>query len=107
MLKKFLLILSIVALFFTVVPPIPVHAQAQSWSGCIDPNTGVATLQCLSIVFGNIVTAALEFVGAVAVILLVYAGIRFVTSGGDPKQVQSAQKIITYALIGLVIILCS
>jgi len=41
------------------------------------------------------------------VILLIYAGIRFVMSGGDPKQVQQARSIITYAIIGLVIVLSS
>lgn len=95
---------SVVVLFAS---PIPAHAQA--WGGCVQNEGGaqVATLQCIPIVFSNIVKAALEFVGAVAVILLVYAGIRFITSGGDPKQVQSARQIITYAIIGLIVVLCS
>lgn len=100
----YLLSFSIVVLFAT---PTPAHAQ--DWGGCVQTIDGaqVASLQCLPIVFSNIVKAALEFVGAVAVILLVYAGIRFITSGGDPKQVQAARQIITYALIGLVLVLGS
>ena len=105
MFKKIIIVFYIFSFLFLFATPITAHAQ--DWTGCIDPNTGVATLQCIPIVFNNIVTAALEFVGAVAVILLVYAGIRFVTSGGDPKQVQSARQIITYALIGLVLVLSS
>ncbi|HSX09198.1 MAG TPA: hypothetical protein VLF93_03530 [Candidatus Saccharimonadales bacterium] len=102
MIKRLLLICYILSLFLLVVPQ---PAQAVDWGGCVQD--GVATLQCIPIVFSNIVTAALEFVGAVAVILLVYAGIRLVTSGGDPKQVNAARQIITYAIIGLVVVLSS
>jgi uncharacterized membrane protein len=84
----------------------PLAAHAQNWGSCVDAN-GVASLNCIPIVFSNIVRAALMFVGAVAVILLIYAGIRFVMSGGDPKQVQNARSIITYAIIGLVLVLSS
>ena len=47
------------------------------------------------------------FAGAVAVILAIYAGIKLGMSGGDPKQVQAARAILTYALIGLVVVLSS
>jgi hypothetical protein len=47
------------------------------------------------------------FVGATAIILIIYAGIRLGMSGGDPKQVQSARQIMTYAIIGLVLVLSS
>ena len=102
--------LLIIALFFLClfffVTPLPAHAIGQDWTGCLDSNK-VATLNCIPIVFSNIIQAALIFVGSVAVVLLIYAGIRFVMSGGDPKQVQSARSIITYAIIGLVIVLSS
>jgi hypothetical protein len=105
MFKKILLIVYIFSFFFLFITPIPAHAV--DWGGCVDPTTNVATLQCIPIVFSNIVNAALIFVGSVAVILLVYAGIRLITSGGDPKQVQGARQIITYAILGLVLVLSS
>jgi uncharacterized membrane protein len=89
---------------FLFVFPLPAHAQA--WGNCVDAN-GVASLKCIPVVFSNLVKAALMFVGAVAVILIIWAGIVFIRSGGDPKQVQNARAIITYAIIGLVIVLCS
>lgn len=79
----------------------------QDWNGCVDPSTNVPTLQCIPVVFHNVVTAALMFVGATALFLIIYAGIRFVTSGGDPKQVASARQIMTYAIIGLILVLSS
>jgi hypothetical protein len=77
-----------------------------NWGNCVSPD-GVATLTCIPVVFNNLIRAALIFVGSVAAFLIVYAGIRFVTSGGDPKQVTAARQIMTYAIIGLVLVLLS
>lgn len=49
----------------------------------------------------------LGFLGLVAVAFLIYAGVLMVTAGGDEDQVGKARKIITYAVIGIVIILLS
>lgn len=67
----------------------------------------VATLQCVPIVLGNIINAALIFSGLVALIFIILSGIKLVTSGGDPKQVEGARKTMTWAIIGLVIIFTS
>ena len=104
--KKLLALILLACAVFFVAPSIaPVHAQGKEWGGCVKDS--VPSLQCIPVVFGNVVSAALMFVGTVAVFLIVYAGIRFVTSGGDAKKVQSARQIITYALVGLVIVLSS
>ena len=42
--------------------------------------------------------------GIAAVILLIVGGIRYITSGGDPEKVSSAKRTVTYALVGLVVI---
>jgi hypothetical protein len=92
---------------FLFIAAFPIQAQTQPWlASCIDAN-GVATLNCLPSVFSNIITAALMFVGTIAVFLLIWAGILFVRSGGDPKQTQAARQMITYAIIGLVLVLSS
>lgn len=41
--------------------------------------------------------------GLVSAIFVVYGGIAYVTSSGDPSKLQKAKQIITYALIGLAI----
>jgi hypothetical protein len=43
-------------------------------------------------------------VGAVAVIMLIFGGFRYVTSGGKQESVTAAKNTIIYALIGLVIV---
>lgn len=42
-------------------------------------------------------------IGAVAIIMLILGGLRYVLSGGDPKATQDAKNTIVYAIIGLVV----
>jgi len=77
----------------------------QDWGDCVQ--NGVATLRCLPVVFHNVVNGALIFVGAVALFLIIYSGIRLVLSGGDPKQVDAARKIMNYAILGAILVLSS
>lgn len=74
-------------------------------SGCIQD--GVATLRCIPVVLQNIINFLLFFAGIVAVFLIVFSGIRFVTSSGDPQKIESARKTFFYAIIGLVVIALS
>ncbi|MFA6461980.1 MAG: pilin [Candidatus Woesearchaeota archaeon] len=41
---------------------------------------------------------------AVAAIFLLYAGISYMTSGGDPKKRDTAKNIAAYVIIGLLVI---
>ncbi len=53
----------------------------------------------------NILNWAYFGIGIVAVVLIVYAGVQYVTSEGDPGKTQTAQRTITYAIIGLIVVL--
>ena len=46
---------------------------------------------------------ALEVIGAVSVMMLVYGGLRYILSGGDSKKVTDAKNTILYAIIGLIV----
>lgn len=67
----------------------------------------VATLRCIPAVFQNLIVAALIFAGVVAIFFIIYAGLKYINSGGDPKQVEGARHTLTYAIIGLLVILLS
>ena len=54
-------------------------------------------------VFTQITNTVLYVVGIVSVIMLIYGGLRYVTSGGDSKKVTDAKNTILYAIIGLII----
>ncbi len=42
-------------------------------------------------------------VGALAIIMIIVGGIRYVTSGGDANSISAAKNTILYAIVGLVI----
>lgn len=54
-------------------------------------------------VFQTIVNILLFIIGAVAVIMLIIGGIRYVVSGGDQNAVTGAKNTILYAVIGIVV----
>jgi len=43
-------------------------------------------------------------VGIIAVIMIIYGGFRYITSGGDTAKVTSSRNTILYAIIGLIIV---
>ncbi len=46
-------------------------------------------------------------VGVISVIMIIYAGFRYVTSGGDSNNVSGAKNTLIYAVVGLVIVAIS
>lgn len=51
----------------------------------------------------DFVNIMLFAVGILAVIMLIWGGIRYVLSGGDSGAVSSAKKTILYAVVGLIV----
>ncbi len=55
----------------------------------------------------NIVNFFLLFLGLIAVIMIIYGGITYVTAAGNQEKIESAKKIILYAIVGIIIVLIS
>lgn len=53
----------------------------------------------------RIINILLFVIGAIAVLMIVIGGLRYVISGGDGAQTKAAKDTILYAVIGLVIAL--
>ncbi|OGH10765.1 MAG: hypothetical protein A3B38_03625 [Candidatus Levybacteria bacterium RIFCSPLOWO2_01_FULL_36_13] len=68
---------------------------------------GVATLSCIPDILKVVIFWALVFAGTVALFLMIFAGIRFINSGGDPKAADTARKTFTYTILGLLVIILS
>jgi hypothetical protein len=49
----------------------------------------------------DVITYALWAVGAIAVVFLIYGGLSFTLSGGDPEKVKKAKSTVFFSLIGL------
>ena len=54
-------------------------------------------------IFKTVINVLLFLIGAISVIMIIYGGIRYVTSGGDQGAVTSAKNTILYAVVGLVV----
>lgn len=82
--------------------------NTQTWGKCLgDDGQNIARISCVIPLFENVVKSALFLAGTLAVIMIIYGGLRMVLSGGDAKQAGAARSIITYAIIGLVIVFLS
>ena len=53
----------------------------------------------------NIIRVILGFLGILSVVIILYAGFTWMTSGGNEEKIKSAQKTLIAAVIGLAIIM--
>jgi len=59
----------------------------------------------LRITIARIVRTAMSLLGIIAVMIILYGGFKWMTSGGSDEAVGDSKKIITAGIIGLIIIL--
>ena len=76
--------------------------SAQDWSNKTGENP--ATIKDLEVVFANIVKIAASFAGLGLFAMLVVGGIKLLSSRGDPQKTGEARATMTWAVIGLVVI---
>ena len=109
--KKWLIgIVSLVwALGLMSLSPATVNAQ----TGTIDvwgntqnsyANIGLSDTDPRDVV-ANVIKVVLGFLGTIAVVLIIVAGFQWMTAAGSEDKIAKAKKIMTAAVIGLVIVL--
>ena len=95
------------AMVFTVASPVslPVYADAKDEvkKGADMTNSGGSAKQDLPDIVTTIINVMLFIAGALAVIMIIYGGIRYITAHGDEKQVKVAKDTIVYSVVGLII----
>ena len=69
------------------------------------PSSNNANAGGIRTIITNVLIAVLNFLALAAVVVVVVAGIRLVVSQGEEEVKEKAKKTITYALVGLVIVL--
>ncbi|MGB9911495.1 MAG: pilin [Microgenomates group bacterium] len=77
----------------------------ECWQKCAPDQ--IAQIWCLECIFQSVLNLAIRLAGIALFIMLLIGGFKYLTSGGDPKTKESAQKTITYAILGMVILLGS
>lgn len=89
-----------------LAPAEPVAAAIDPWAAITqgwEAAGGDDTAPTLTDYVQLIINALLFIIGAVAVIMIIVGGIRYVTSGGDANAATSARNTIMYAVVGLLI----
>ena len=72
----------------------------------IPGNIGISnTTKTLQETLISVVNWVLALLGLIAVIMILYGGFVWLTAGGNEEKVASAKKIISAAIIGLIIVL--
>ncbi len=99
-----LLLVPVLALGVSTVTGVS-EASAQIGKGLNATNTGQGprNLTGSNGVFLTVVNVLLFIIGAISVIMLIYGGIRYTTSGGNANNVTAAKNTIMYAIIGLIV----
>lgn len=90
--------------------PAPVFAgTCGSLSGpgcvCAPGSNDVPSIGCFAPIIANVINVLFGFVGAAAILFLLYGAMKFIVSRGDQKGLQSARNTMTYAALGTVFIL--
>lgn len=106
-----LLLVPVIALGVSTVSPVLVDtASAQSSfddgaQGGLNATGQTAQNVSADGIVLKITNVLLFIVGAASIIMIIWGGIKYVTSGGDSAGVTSAKNTILYAVIGLVVAL--
>lgn len=94
----------LMALFVGLVA-VPVHAIVELDPG-MKETMGMSDAS-LGTVIGNIINIVLGLLGFVLVILIIWAGVEWMTAGGDEKKVTTAKTRLLNSIIGLAIVLAA
>ncbi len=95
-------ILAFFLLMIFVLAPSFVLAAADKW-GLPDKPAGIPDTE-LSGIVARITDYVLGFVTIIAVLMLIWGGIKYLTAAGDEGATEEAKGIITQAVIGLIIV---
>lgn len=94
----YLLILLLLPMVLTAVP---VHAQLAEFNV---QKEGIVSGKELEPAIRKIINVFLMLVATIAVIVLIYAGVRYIISLGNEDEAERAKRMILYAVIGLIVV---
>jgi hypothetical protein len=118
-LRKTLAILG-ATLMLSIVPAValPVAAHADTIGDCLSQGSDLTTgagntcapantstgTQKIQDIVTTIVNIFSVVVGIVAVVMIIWGGFKYITSGGDSGNITGAKNTILYAIVGLVVV---
>jgi len=119
-LKRLVTNLSIASVLFApMMAPVAVYAQGETPNLQGNLCGGAQTLQVgeqdacsetgeaqdrVNDIIATVINIFSVIVGVVAVIMIIFGGFRYITSGGDSGNISSAKQTIIFAIVGLVVV---
>ena len=94
----------------TPLPPRPACSKYASNGDCIQVNTAIGNVSLDDNgtgFVGSLFGILLGFSGGIAILLIIYSGIRLITSQANPEKIQQSREILTAAIVGLLFIIFS
>ena len=82
-------------------------AQGSGWQANADyiAEGDVPTIYGLEAMVAKILNIIISLAGVVLLLMLIMGGFGYITSGGDKEKAAKAKNTLTYAILGLVVIL--
>ena len=111
--KKYIKVISVglVGVFaLALLVPAAVDASSTTTSNPLkllnetSKEAGVSTQRELPEVIGSIIQWVLGIVGIILLVMFVYGGVLYATSAGNEDKLETAKKVMLYAILGIVII---
>ncbi len=65
------------------------------------PSPSPAGLQQIEDVFTKVISVIVGLAFIISLVMLAWAGIKYLTSGGEPKAISAAHQTVTWALLGI------
>ncbi len=81
-----------------------ITSETQSTDKCTTGTDGQDPSTKVNDLITQIINVFSVVVGIVAVIMIIYGGFKYITSGGDSNNITGAKNTILYAIIGLIIV---
>lgn len=81
--------------------PVIVRAQAVSLN---NPLGGFENISQSGSFVGSIIARILAIVGALSLLMLIYGGLTMISAGGNDTRINKGKAIVTYTVIGLIVI---
>ena len=73
--------------------------------GSINEYAGRTGVEIIGTLLGSVLSAMFIIGVIILIIMIIWSGIAMMTSGNDKEKVQTAQKRLTYAIVGFVILI--
>ena len=110
--KKYSIAFAMICFLFTAAIAVPASAQTSDsllWGGTegsIGNTIGLGNRDP-RLIASSIINVTLGFLGIIAVVIVLVAGFKWMTAGGNEDKIGEAKSLLSAGVIGLVIVLAS